>query len=64
MKNNNQSSRTLEIGLINFDSDLSPEHPTNIEAARQRGLEYDSRLKAYTDDEGCLIRDKYGQQLG
>jgi|WetSurMetagenome_2_1015567.scaffolds.fasta_scaffold78194_2 hypothetical protein len=46
---------------IDFDPDYSPQNPVNREAARLRGLIYDPRKEAYVDEDGCLIRDKYGQ---
>lgn len=46
---------------VDFDPDLSPNHPKNIEAAKIRGLGYDPIKKAYVDKDGCLIRDKFGQ---
>lgn len=58
MSENNQK---LEKKLTNFDADISPDNPTNIEAARQRGLVYDTEREAYVDEDGCLIRDQYGQ---
>jgi hypothetical protein len=45
----------------NFDSDLSPEHPANQEAAQQRGLVYSPNRASYIDEDGCLIRDRFGQ---
>ena len=47
--------------LTNFDPDLSPSNPTNRQAAAQRGLRYDSRRRTYVDEDGCLIRDQFGQ---
>ncbi len=46
-----------------FDPDLSSEHETNREAARVRGLRYDKRRRMYVDEDGCLVRDKFGQPL-
>ncbi len=43
-----------------FDPDFSPEHPNNIEAARQRGWEYDPVKSAYIDEDGCLMADEFG----
>jgi len=43
-----------------FDSDLSPYHPENIEIAEQRGLVYDSSRGFYIDEDGCLMRDEFG----
>jgi hypothetical protein len=47
-----------------FNPDWSPNHPHNKEVARRLGLTYDPSLQMYVDDEGCLIRDRYGQPLG
>ncbi|HVM59148.1 MAG TPA: hypothetical protein VMT80_02365 [Candidatus Paceibacterota bacterium] len=44
-----------------FDPDLPPENIHNREAAKARGLRFDPRKKAYVDDEGCLVRDRFGQ---
>ena len=56
--------KDLSRKLTDFDADLLPDNPLNIEAARQRGWEYSSRLRYYVDEDGCLIADKYGQDLG
>lgn len=53
MNNNNR----LDLKLINFGS----EHPINIETTRIRGLEYDPVRRVYVDEDGCLIRDEFGQ---
>lgn len=47
-----------------FDADLSPNHPTNREAARVRGLTYDPVGCVYRDSDGCPILDHFGQPLG
>jgi len=44
-----------------FDPDLSPSHPDNQKAAEVRGLSFDVKKQAYVDDDGCLIRDRFGQ---
>lgn len=44
-----------------FDADWPPEHPVNIEAAEQRGLVYDLEGGCYVDEDGCMIRDGFGQ---
>lgn len=46
-----------------FDPDLSPENPQNKEAARARRLVYDRRARVYKDEDGCIIRDEFGQRL-
>lgn len=53
-----------EKDYIHFDADYLPSNPVNQEAARQRGWEYDPRERVYRDEDGCLIRDKFGQPLG
>jgi len=55
------SNNSLDKRLTNFDPDFSPQHPTNQEAARQRGLVYDSEIEFYIDADRCLIRDRFGQ---
>ena len=49
--------------LTDFDADLPPDNPINIEAARQRGLIFDYGRGAYIDEDGCLILDEYGQLI-
>lgn len=62
MENNKKSNdKRLETGLIDFDPDFGPKHPVNVEAARTKGLKYDSKKRAYVDEDGCLIRDEFGQ---
>jgi len=53
--------QNLDKRLTEFDPDFSPRHSTNIEAAKQRGLTYNSQKRVYVDEDGCLIRDKFGQ---
>ena len=59
-----QKEKNLDKKLINFDADLLPDNPINIEAAKQHGLSYDPELKCYVDSDGYTIRDEYGQPLG
>lgn len=47
--------------LTEFDADLSPEHPTNQEAAVAHDLMFDEGRRSYVDNEGCLVRDEFGQ---
>ena len=56
-----EDNKKLEIKLIDFDPDFGPDNPVNIEAARVRGLGYDQKLRVYIDEDGCLIRDEFGQ---
>lgn len=46
-----------------FDPDLSPEHPHNREAGKERGLHYDQHKEQWVDAGGCPMRDKFGQRL-
>lgn len=49
--------------LPDFDSDLSPNNIMNRTAAEARGLRYDEVERVYRDEDGCMIRDRYGQPL-
>ncbi len=44
-----------------FDPDFSPQHESNREAARVRGLKYNPKKRSYVDVEGSLVRDEFGQ---
>lgn len=46
-----------------FDPDLSPEAEVNQDAADARGLTYDPRARVYRDEDGCPMRDEYGQPI-
>jgi hypothetical protein len=46
---------------LEFDADFSHNNPVNIKAAEQRGLTYDYIKESYVDEEGSLVRDKFGQ---
>ena len=46
-----------------FDAELGPNHEINQAAARSHGLTYDRGKRAFVDDEGCPVRDKYGQPV-
>lgn len=46
-----------------FDPDLPPDNIHNRDAAKAHTLRFDSKKRAYVDDEGCLIRDKFGQRF-
>ena len=61
MSEENKPQEKLELRLNDFDPDLSPRHQTNQEAAAQRGLAYDPHKKSFVDEDGCLIRDRFGQ---
>jgi len=47
-----------------FDADYSPGNPHNREVARRLGLRYDEGRRVYVDRDGCLIKDRFGQELG
>lgn len=49
--------------LPEFEPDLPTKNIHNREAAKARNLVYDFEVQAYVDEDGCLIRDEYGQQL-
>ena len=49
--------------LPEFDSDLSPSDIRNKLAADARGLKYNPPQGAYLDADGCLIRDRFGQEF-
>ena len=53
-----------EKKLPDFDADVGPDNPINQEAANARGLRYDSESGVYRDSDGCLVRDRFGQDLG
>jgi hypothetical protein len=44
-----------------FDTNFSPEHQQNKDAARARGLTYDRKKQCYVDEDGCVRRDRFGQ---
>ncbi len=46
-----------------FDPDLSPEHETNVEAAKAHGVMYDPARRQYVDEDGCPKFDAFGQPL-
>lgn len=48
---------------LRFDPDMSPHHQSNKAAAEEAGLRWSSKRKAYVDEDGCLIRDRFGQRL-
>jgi len=47
-----------------FDPDLPPLHPTNQQAGSDRGFSYNRTERVWEDDEGCPVRDEFGQDLG
>lgn len=52
----------IDDTLIDFDPDSSPDNPINREAAEQRGLTFSYHNNNYVDEDGCLVRDRYGQE--
>lgn len=46
-----------------FDADLSPKSDHNRQVAEKRGLRYDPESRYYRDEDGALVRDKFGQPL-
>jgi hypothetical protein len=46
-----------------FDPDFSPESEINQEAAKSRDLHYSWWSGQYVDEDGCPVRDKFGQLL-
>ena len=54
---------SLESILPEFDSSLLPKDTTNLEAAKARNLIFNSESGFYEDEDGCQIRDEYGQVL-
>ena len=58
------ANNSLGKRLTAFTPDFSPQHPTNQEAAAQRGWKYDSQRGFYVDEDGYLMADEYGQPLG
>ena len=45
--------KDLSRKLTDFDADLPPDNPINIEAAEQRGWRYDKPKGHYIDKAGC-----------
>ena len=46
-----------------FDPYFSPRNSVNKQAAKERNLIYNERKGFYVDEDGCLIRDRFGQEL-
>jgi hypothetical protein len=46
-----------------FDPDFSPFDGVNREAAAAHGLRSDPRQNLYVDEDGCPVRDRFGQAL-
>ena len=56
----NQPDKGLE-NKVEFDPDFSPNNPINIKAAQDHNLTYYPERKCYVDDDGCEVRDCFGQ---
>lgn len=54
---------TLSPQNDDFDPEFSPEHPHNMEAAERHHLRWNAERRMYEDEDGCLVRDEYGQPL-
>lgn len=63
MPNDPKLNTVREEPVPKFDSDLSRSHPTNREAAHVRRLRWSKRRQAYVDEDGCMIRDRFGQRF-
>ncbi len=46
-----------------FDPDMQWYNIQNKNAAKAHKLRYDRRRKMYVDEDGALVRDRYGQRL-
>ncbi len=46
-----------------FDAYFSPRNSVNRQAAGEKNLIYDEEKGFYVDEDGCLIRDRFGQEL-
>ena len=46
-----------------FDAYFSHQNLVNKEVAKERNLRFDNRKGFYVDEDGCLIRDRFGQPL-
>lgn len=55
-----QNSRKKE----DFDPDLSPDSPHNLQVADRLELIYNAKRRLYLDPDGCPVRDQFGQELG
>ena len=45
-----------------FDPDFAPTNPVNKIAAAANKVRFDPRNRAYVDEEGSLIFDRFGQK--
>lgn len=58
-----QQRSHLQKKSSSFDPDYSPSNPVNVQAAKDRGLQYDPAEKVYRDEDGCPVLDQFGQRL-
>lgn len=65
MPNHNEGCIVVvqEYPSPSFDSDLSPQHESNVEAAKSARVSYNPELRQYVDEDGCPRFDAYGQPL-
>ena len=52
-----------EEDLPAFDPDFPPGNPHNLDVAERLGLSYNPEKGYYVDEDGCLIRDRFGHPL-
>jgi len=52
-----------EKQLPRFDSGSRPTSEQNRDASRARKLTWSPRRGYFVDDDGCLMRDRFGQRL-
>lgn len=50
--------------LPEFEPELPWYNVHNVNAANSRGLVYDDIRSVYVDEDGCPVRDRYGQPIG
>lgn len=54
------SSENLEL---NFDPELSPLSEHNKKTAKHFGLRFDCESQCYRDNDGSIVRDRFGQPI-
>ena len=54
---------TIQKNYPEFDPDFLPDSEHNKEVADKLKLKYDHKSKFYVDEDGCLVRDEFGQPL-
>ena len=63
-ENLEKKAKEEEKKLPDFDPDVSLYNPYNRKVARLRNLFYDEDAEVYRDEDGCPVRDRFGQDLG